>query len=99
MGGQLKPGDLAPEFELDHLDPVSGTLGTVRLSNSGGSVRLLNIVNSLDTPVCEVETRRWVDIVRDLPGDIVLYTISMDLPYAQARWCGASPSPHREEVQ
>jgi thiol peroxidase len=59
----------------------------IRLSDSSGKVRLLNIVNSLDTPVCHVETQRWQSIRVALPPqDVVVYTISMDLPYAQARW-------------
>jgi thiol peroxidase len=47
---------------------------------------LLNIINSLDTPVCHVETQRWEKIRADLPADVVVYTVSMDLPFAQARW-------------
>src|SRR5258708_1354668 len=66
---------------------------TVRLSASNGRVRFLNIVNSLDTPVCQAETRRWVAAMRDL-HDIVLFTVSMDLPFAQARWCGAERTGH-----
>src|SRR5258708_38755378 len=66
---------------------------TVGLSASNGRVRILNIVNSLDPPVCQVETRRWDAALRDLP-DIVLFTVSMDLPFAQARWCGAERTGH-----
>jgi thiol peroxidase len=94
LGSCLEVGDVAPDFELDHLDPTSGALSAVRLGASAGKVRILNIVNSLDTPVCHVETQRWEIIGRDLPDDVVLYTISMDLPYAQARWCGAEQAHH-----
>jgi thiol peroxidase len=94
LGSRLDVGDVAPDFELDHLDPASAALKTERLSASAGKVRLLNVVNSLDTPVCQVETRRWDSIGRELPADVVLYTISMDLPYAQARWCGAEQAQH-----
>jgi thiol peroxidase len=94
LGPRLEVGDTAPEFELDHLDPASGAVRTERLADSAGKVRLLSVVNSLDTPVCQVETRRWDGIGRELPADVVLYTISMDLPYAQARWCGAENAQH-----
>jgi len=94
LGSRLVVGDVAPDFELDHLDPASGASDTVQLSSSTGKVRLLNIVNSLDTPVCQVETRRWDSIGRELPEAVVLYTISMDLPFAQARWCGAEQAHH-----
>src|SRR6266852_7066610 len=94
LGSRLVVGDVAPDFELDHLDPASGASDTVRLSSSTGKVRLLNIVNSLDTPVCQVETRRWDSAARSLPRDVALYTVSMDLPFAQARWCGAEGTAH-----
>jgi thioredoxin-dependent peroxiredoxin len=76
---------------------------TVRLSDSAGSVRLLNVINSLDTPVCHVETHRFEDSRSDLPPDVRVYTISMDLPFAQARWhqtenvSHQSLSSHRSE--
>lgn len=80
VGQPLAPGDLAPEFELDCLDD-SG-LHPVRLADSAGWVRVLNVVNSLDTPVCDAQTRTldW-----QLDGARLL-TVSMDLPFAQARW-------------
>lgn len=80
IGRRLELGELAPDFELDCLDD-SG-FRTVRLSDSPGFVRVLNVVNSLDTPVCDTQTRRleWqLDGAR-------LITVSMDLPFAQARW-------------
>ena len=52
VGGKLQPGDEAPEFELDYFDSENEEMVTVRLSDSAGSVRLLSVVNSLDTPVC-----------------------------------------------
>ena len=93
IGARLQRGVPAPEFELDRLVPETAAMETVRLSASNGRVRILNIVNSLDTPVCQVETRRWDAALRDLP-DIVLFTVSMDLPFAQARWCGAERTGH-----
>src|SRR5581483_1526222 len=86
VGRQLQPGDPAPGFTLDHVDPADSSPRTVTLGDSAGSVRLLNVINSLDTPVCHVETRRWESIRADLPDGVRVYTISMDLPYAQARW-------------
>jgi thioredoxin-dependent peroxiredoxin len=84
LGRKLQPGDKAPDFSLEHYDGT--TLKTVCLSDSAGAVRLLNVVNSLDTPVCHIETRRWEGLRHQLPSSVQLLTISMDLPYAQARW-------------
>lgn len=103
VGPQLSPGDPAPDFSLDWFDNTDETLKTVRLADSAGSVRLLNVVNSLDTPVCHIETRRWDQSRADLPPGVQLYTVSMDLPFAQARWQAAESvgypalSSHRSE--
>jgi thiol peroxidase len=86
IGSKLRAGDHAPEFVLDTFDLESQAVRPVRLSDTGGSVRLLNVVNSLDTPVCNIETRRWDSLTEDLPPGVVVQTISMDLPWAQARW-------------
>ncbi|MBV9789550.1 MAG: thiol peroxidase [Chloroflexi bacterium] len=95
VGRKLQPGDAAPDFTLDRFDADAGAMQTVRLSDSAGKVRLLNVVNSLDTPVCHVETRRWEDLRADLPADTVVYTISMDLPFAQSRWHTAEHVSHQ----
>lgn len=89
LGRCLEVGDTAPDFALDHFDGDS--ISTVRLSDTTGRVRLLSVVNSIDTPVCDVQTRRW-DAA--LPHDVVLYTISMDLPFAQHRWMEATGTGH-----
>jgi thiol peroxidase len=94
VGRQLQPGAPAPDFALDQFDPAAGTMRLVRLADSAGSVRLLNVVNSLDTPVCQVETRRWEQLQAELPPGVQLYTISMDLPFAQARWQQAEGVRH-----
>ena len=65
------------------------------LADSQGTVRLLNVINSLDTPVCHAETRRWERLRAALPDGVTLYTVSMDLPFAQGRWCGAEGVAHR----
>ncbi len=95
VGRKLEPGTIAPEFSLDALNPADSTIHPVRLADSAGKVRLLNVVNSLDTPVCRVETRRWEELRTDLPADVVLYTISMDLPFAQGRWQTAESVSHQ----
>ncbi|HMA38351.1 MAG TPA: redoxin domain-containing protein [Chloroflexia bacterium] len=77
IGRRLVAGELAPAFTLEHYD--GATLHPVRLSDTAGQVRLLNVVNSLDTPVCQIETRRWDQLQAELPPGVVVYTISMDL--------------------
>src|SRR5262245_24873112 len=59
IGRQLHPGDAAPDFALDTFDADAGAMRTARLADTAGRVRLLNVVNSLDTPVCHLETHRW----------------------------------------
>jgi len=104
LGHRREAGDPAPEFALDTYDPTIGTVRLVRLSDSAGTVRLLSVVNSLDTPVCHVGTRRWEQLRVDLPPDVTVYTVSMDLPFAQARWQTAENightalSAHRDEA-
>jgi thiol peroxidase len=85
IGRKLLPDMTAPLFVLDSFNPTEG-MRQIQLFDSAGQVRLLNIVNSLDTPVCHVETQHWEKLRADLPTDVIVYTISMDLPYAQARW-------------
>jgi thiol peroxidase len=89
VGSKLRPGDPAPDFALDHFDGDAVT--TVRLADTAGRVRLLSVVNSLDTPVCDVQTRRWVSAP---PEGVVVYTVSMDLPFAQQRWMGEAGAGH-----
>ena len=93
VGPKLAPGDRAPAFALDHWD--GSAMQRVSLADTADKVRLLNVVNSLDTPVCEVETRRWERLRADLPADVVLYTVSMDLPWAMARWSAAENVGHQ----
>ena len=95
VGRKLRPGDAAPDFELQHVDPADSSAHAVRLAGSAGKVRLLNVVNSLDTSVCHIETRQWDKLRGDLPPDVVVYTISMDLPYAQARWQNSEGVTHQ----
>ncbi len=81
-GPELKAGDTAPDFEV-----VDGTLQKVNLEKTGGGVRIFSVVPSLDTPVCDAQTKRFEDEAGKM-SDVRIYTISMDLPFAQKRWCG-----------
>ena len=86
IGRKLAIGELAPPFTLDSFSSSESLMRQIHLADSAGQVRLLNVVNSLDTPVCQTETQQWERLSADLGANVVLYTISMDLPYAQARW-------------
>jgi thiol peroxidase len=94
VGRKLTPGDTAPDATLETFDSAADAVRSVRLTDWANQVRLLNVVNSLDTPVCDVETRRWEALRSNLPSDVVVLTVSMDLPFAQARWCGAAQVGH-----
>jgi thioredoxin-dependent peroxiredoxin len=94
VGRKLEPGEIAPDFILDTFDTEAGAIRTIRLADTSGSVRVLNVVNSLDTPVCHLETRRWDGLRNQLPDHVIVQTISMDLPYAQARWKAAEGVTH-----
>ena len=103
VGRKLQAGEAAPAFTLDHAEAMDAAVESVRLADSAGTVRLLNVVNSLYTPVCHVETRHWEQLRANLPPEIQVYTISMDLPWSQAAWQAAqrvqhpSLSSHRSE--
>jgi len=84
LGNELHVGDAAPDCELTGND-----LSPVKLSSYRGKACIFSSVPSLDTPVCDMETRRFNQEAGDL-GDVAIVTISMDLPFAQARWCGAA---------
>jgi thioredoxin-dependent peroxiredoxin len=86
LGVDLKPGDVAPEFIVQTLD-WSSFHG---LADTQGKVRLIASVPSLDTEVCDRETRRFNLEAAALSKDIAILVISNDLPYAQKRWCGAA---------
>jgi len=83
IGPELKSGDKAPDFEV-----VDNGLQAVNLAGTGSSVRIFSVVPSLDTPVCDAQTKRFNEEAAKLEG-IDIYTVSMDLPFAQKRWCGA----------
>jgi thiol peroxidase len=89
VGDELKVGAKAPDFEL-----VGQDMSPVKLSDYQGKVVILSAVPSLDTPVCDTETRRW-DSERASLGDVEMLTVSMDLPFAQKRWCGTAEVGHK----
>lgn len=83
MGPELKAGDQAPNFEAVDLNLKSATL-----DNTGHNVRIFSVVPSLDTPVCDAQTKRFEDAAAKLDA-VDIYTVSMDLPFAQKRWCSS----------
>ena len=85
VGNEVKVGDAAPYFLA-----VDNDLAEVRFSSFRGKVCILCSVPSLDTKVCDVETRRFNEEAASLGPDVAILTISMDLPFAQKRWCGAA---------
>jgi thioredoxin-dependent peroxiredoxin len=86
MGMQLHAGDPAPDFRLEYLDLADMVVRTISLADSTGMVRLLNVVNSLKRPVCQLVTRQWEALCVALPPDACIYTVSMDSPQMQAGW-------------
>jgi len=85
IGDELKAGLPAPESEL-----LDNDLKPVKLSSFRGKVVVITSVPSLDTPVCDIETRRFNDESSRFGPDVQVVVISMDLPFAQKRWCGAA---------
>jgi len=83
VGPELKPGDPAPDFTL-----VDNALKPVTLADTGNHVRIISVIPSLDTPVCDAQTKRFNEEAAKLP-EVDILTVSMDLPFAQKRWCGA----------
>ena len=85
MGTELQVGDKAPDFVA-----IDNDLNPVSFDSFRGKVCIVSSVPSLDTPVCDMETRRFNDEAGRLDDDVEILTISMDLPFAQKRWCGAA---------
>jgi len=98
LGQELEVGDPAPDFAV-----IGTDLKQVNFSSFGGKVCVIYSVPSLDTPVCDTTTRRFNEEASRLGPQVTILTVSMDLPFAQARWCGAAGveavktlSDHRE---
>ena len=83
IGPELKAGDAAPDFHA-----VDDSLKPLDLAGTGPGVRIFSVIPSLDTPVCDAQTKRFNEEAVKLPS-VKIYTFSMDLPFAQKRWCGA----------
>jgi thiol peroxidase len=85
-GNEIKVGMPAPDFKV-----IDNDMLPMKFSRTyGGKVAVISVVPSLDTPVCDLETRRFNKEAEALGPDVGVLTISMDLPFAQKRWCGAA---------
>ncbi|MHC5158295.1 MAG: thiol peroxidase [Planctomycetota bacterium] len=85
VGDEVAVGQPAPDFTA-----AANDLSPYKLSDDKGKVVVISAVPSLDTPVCDTQTRKFNEVAAALGDDVVIVTISMDLPFAQARWCGAA---------
>ena len=84
LGTEVKVGDMAPDATL-----VANDLSEVKLSSFKGKKVIISVVPSLDTPVCDLQTKRFNQEASKL-GDVAVITVSKDLPFAQKRWCAAA---------
>ncbi len=85
IGPELKVGDNAPDFTV-----VDNDLNPKSLADYNGKIKFISVVPSIDTGVCDAMVRRFNEMASGLSDDVVVLTISMDLPFAQKRWCGAA---------
>lgn len=85
VGPELKIGDKAPDFKLN-----KSLMEHVTLADFAGKIKLVSVVPSIDTGVCDAQTRRFNEEAGKLGDKVVVLTVSVDLPFAQARWCGAA---------
>jgi len=85
IGPELKAGDQAPDFQLS-----KSLVETVSLKDYAGKIKLISVVPSIDTGVCDAQTRRFNEEAAKLGEQVQVLTVSADLPFAQARWCGAA---------
>src|SRR5258706_2320881 len=84
QGPEIKVGQKAPDFTV-----VGNDMKPITLKDTSGKVRIFAAMPSLDTPVCDLETRHFNEDAAGIPG-VEIWTITMDLPFAQKRWCGAA---------
>jgi len=89
IGRELKVNDTLPDAVLTAPD-----LSEANLSDFRGKTLILSTVPSLDTGVCDLQTRRFNEEAKKLGDKVVILTVSMDLPFAQKRWCGAAGAEH-----
>src|SRR4030042_1695475 len=85
VGNEIEVGNVAPDFVA-----LDNNLSPVNLSSFRGKTCIISSVPSLDTPVCDTETRRFNEEAGRLSPDVIILTISMDLPFAQKRWCASA---------
>jgi len=85
IGKEVKVGDSAPNFTV-----LANDLSPVTLQDSKGKTRLFSVVPSLDTGTCDAQTRKFNESAAELGDDVVILTVSNDLPFAQKRWCAAA---------
>ncbi|HXV28415.1 MAG TPA: thiol peroxidase [bacterium] len=91
VGPEIKAGQKAPDFKL-----LANDLSEVSLADFKGKTLLISVVPSLDTPVCDMQTKRFNEEASKLPAEVAVLTVSADLPFAQARWCGAA---HADKIK
>jgi thiol peroxidase len=84
IGPQLKPGDAAPDFAC-----AAASLDVITLAKTPAKARLFSVVPSLDTPVCSAQTKKFEEMLAGLKDKIACYTVSLDMPFAQKRFCSA----------
>src|SRR3954449_1093974 len=84
VGPQLKPGDKAPDFQC-----VTGALSLVGIGQTPAKARVFSVVPSLDTPVCSMQTKKFEETLGGLKDQVACYTVSLDMPFAQKRFCTA----------
>ncbi len=85
IGPALKLGDTAPDFTV-----LDNELLPKTLMDYEGMIKLISVIPSIDTGVCDAQTRKFNELATEFSKDAAVLTISMDLPFAQKRWCGAS---------
>ena len=82
VGPEVKAGSKAPDFKC-----LNSGLGTVTLADTPAKARMFSVVPSLDTPVCSTQTKKFADAIKGLGDRVAVYTVSLDLPFAQKRFC------------
>ena len=82
VGPELRIGDKAPDFVV-----LDGELKEIRLKNFANTIKIISVAASLDTPVCDMQARRFNQETALLPDDVVILNITMDLPFAISRFC------------
>jgi thiol peroxidase len=87
IGPELKAGDKAPDFEV--VNELYST-NTITLADSAGKVRLISVIPSINTGICDAQTRRFNEEIGNYGDKVIGYTVSADLPVAQSKWCEAA---------